>query len=581
MVRYHAIYGMSHRVVCGRERGRGHAYITPIYGKVQYHTLHTTHYIHTTQYHTHHKTIRRYNTITKMAALAVTMRGNTLRKCCSSLLHREDGRRRLFFSTRASLETDDISKEGAPKRHPQSFVTDEVPLEDGELSDLPPFFHQNLRRGPSPPSHAKYSRHENDGRDAYWRPPWKSRADIISAEDFANRPRVSFSEHFASLHDAMATLSWMTQNEKDGIYKMYLDLMTVMAEKGGDPKKDSWGVLSTNTSHEYVVRVIAQHYNITTSRAAGVIQLQHNEEQLNKDPNFKIRHDVQAFVDAKVRENHREVYQSYGEKDPLTFVEDPVASTGFLSREDVGSSAVLAASDLVDIDALFKKVKRMEKDEASMRIKNHIYVEDVDDRTRNVKVDKEAKRLQKMKNEFSGLYGNEATNSGDEENEDALPTIATTTTIPPIPEGASPYPDNNVGYHANPKTRRPRWKFAAQIINTHTLENPSDSQQHGKRVAARTKGRRHGRIVDGNTLIEEDGYVRVASVAELEQTSWKHVRNESEFMFKDVKAAWMRRQLEREVGGWGRQDEVFNEPEPEQSENKSKGGDSDNVEGQE
>ncbi|KAK1744869.1 hypothetical protein QTG54_004160 [Skeletonema marinoi] len=486
-----------------------------------------------------------------MAALAFTTRGSSLRKCSSSLRGAVGSR---LFSTRASVETDD--SEGAPKKHPQSFVTDEVPLEDGELSDLPPFFHQNLRTGPSPQSHARHSRHENDGRDAYWRPPWKSRADIISAEDFANRPRVTFSEHFASLHDAMATLTWMTQNEKDGIYKMYCDLMTVMAEKGGDPKKDSWGVLTTNTSHEYVVRVIAQHYNITTARAAGVIQLQHNEEQLNKDPNFKIRHDIQAFVDAKVRDNHRDVYQSYGEKDPMGFVEDPVASSGFLAREDVGSAAVMGASDLVDIDALVKKVKRMEKDEASMRIKNHIYVEDVDDRTRNVKLDKEAKRLEKMKKALAGLYDIQKASGDGEEKE----TVSTRTKVPPIPEGALPYPDNNVGYNETPKTRRPRWKFAAQIINTHTLENPPGSSQHGKRVAARAKARRHGRIVDGNTLIEKDGEVRVATIAELEQTSWKHVRNESEFMFKGVKAAWMRRQLEQEVGGWGRQEEVYNEP---------------------
>jgi len=497
-----------------------------------------------------------------MAALAFTARGSTLRQCSSSLRGAVGSR---LFSTRANLESD--GSEGAHKKHPQSFVSDEVPLEDGELSDLPPFFHQNLRRGPSPPSHAKHSRHKNDGRDAYWRPPWKSRADIISAEDFANRPRVTFSEHFASLHDAMATLTWMTQNEKDGIYKMYCDLMTVMAEKGGDPKKNSWGVLSTNTSHEYVVRVIAQHYNITTSRAAGVIQLQHNEEQLNKDPNFKIRHDVQAYVDAKVRENHRDVYQSYGEKDPLTFVEDPVASTGFIGREDVGSAAVMGASDLIDIDALVKKVKRMEKDETSIRIKNHIYVEDVDDRTRTVKVDKEAKRLEKMKKELAVLYDDESKTTGDEE--DTVSTKPTKTKVPPIPEGALPYPANNVGYQDTPNTRRPRWKFAAQIINTHTLENPPDSTKHGKRVAARTKARRHGRIVDGNTLIEEDGEVRVATVAELEQTSWKHVRNESEFMFKGVKAAWMRRQLEQEVGGWGRQEEVYNEPEPERIEGES------------
>jgi len=51
--------------------------------------------------------------------------------------------------------------------------------------------------------------------------------------------------------------------------------------------------------------------------------------------------------------------------------------------------------------------------------------------------------------------------------------------------------------------------------------------------------------------------LRVASVAELERTSWKHVRNESEFMFRGVKDAWLRRQLEGEVGGWGYQKEIF------------------------
>jgi hypothetical protein len=129
--------------------------------------------------------------------------------------------------------------------------------------------------------------------------------------------------------------------------------------------------------------------------------------------------------------------------------------------------------------------------------------------------------------------------------------------VPEIPKGASPYPDNNRGYNETPETRRPRWKFAAQIINTHALENPSGSSNRGKKVAARAKARRHGRVVEGNTIIEEGGTLRVASVAELERTSWKHVRNESEFMFKGVKDAWLRRQLEGEVGGWGYQKEVF------------------------
>ena len=131
-----------------------------------------------------------------------------------------------------------------------------------------------------------------------------------------------------------------------------------------------------------------------------------------------------------------------------------------------------------------------------------------------------------------------------------------------IPKGATPYPENNRGHKEVAQTRRPRWKYVAQIVNTRMLENPAGSPRRGKGVAALAKGRRHGRVVDGNTLVEQDGMLRVANVAELEQTSWKHVRNESEIMFRGVKQAWLKRQLEGEVGGWGVQAEENRAEEP-------------------
>lgn len=395
------------------------------------------------------------------------------------------------------------------------------------------------------------------------------------------------------------------------MYKLYVDMMTSIAAKQENGQKlkgknkeegdndnaenmmdKEWSVLTTNTSHEYVIRVIAQQYNVTTSRAAGVIQLQHNEEQLKKDPTFKVNHALQAHVDAIVRENIRECYQSYRETDPLQFVEEPIAATGAVSREEYGSPTFMGASELTDVEALMKKTRNQEIEEARVRIANHIYVEDVDERTRMVKVDKEAKRLLKMGEEMGNLYEGLEGKVVTEDDDDDTPPAASAEKkekkkfemsstrlkpkkkikgtrrnrlkskvpkgkMPSIPEGASPYPDNNRGWNETPETRRPRWKYAAQIINTHMLENPTGSKRHGKTVAKRTKGRRHGRIVEGNTIIEEGGKLRVASVAELEQTSWKNVRNESEFMFKGVKDAWLKRQLEGEVDGWGMQEEVF------------------------
>jgi hypothetical protein len=76
-------------------------------------------------------------------------------------------------------------------------------------------------------------RHDNDGRDSYWRPPWKNpRAEIVTAEDFANRPRVNFSESFLTMQDGMVVLSWMPQEDKDGMYGLYLDMMTTIAGGG-------------------------------------------------------------------------------------------------------------------------------------------------------------------------------------------------------------------------------------------------------------------------------------------------------------------------------------------------------------
>ena len=471
------------------------------------------------------------------------------------------------------------------KQHPQSFVQSDIDLELGELeTELPPGYHQ--RRGVGLGSDT----HDGDGRSSYWRPPWRNpRAEILTAEDFANRPRVNFSESFLTLKDAMAVLTWMGQDDKDGMYGLYVDMMTTIAGRNKKNqttssddgiKNETWGVLSAHTSHEYVVRVVAQKYNVTTSRAAGVIQLQHNEEQLKKDPNFEVNHALQARMDEKMREYIRDVYQSYGEKDPLQFVEDPIVSTGRLQREDTGSDIMVTASELADVDAIMKQTRMRELDEARVRIANHIYVEDVDDRTCKVKVDQEVRKLMKIKEQLNGLYDSEvkeeeggsgedggATESSAEtltavksvsKSESALQKLKKLQTqVPKIPMGASPYPDNNRGWNETPGTRRPRWKFAAQIINTHALSNPPGSNRRGKGVAARSKAKRHGRNVEGNTIIEENGKLRVASVRELESTSWKHVRNESEFMFRGVKDAWLRRELEGEVGGWGYQQEVL------------------------
>ncbi|EJK64697.1 hypothetical protein THAOC_14541 [Thalassiosira oceanica] len=479
-----------------------------------------------------------------------------------------------------------------PPRSKQSFVLDgDAELMAGELeTDLPPGFHQGHRR------------HENDGRDSYWRPPVNNaHIEILSKDDFNNRPRIQFGEGFQSLHDGQITLSWLTQSDKHNMYSMYVSVMTAQSnnqKKGGskkkkaenadDVKEKSWGVLSAHTSHEYTIRLIAQKFNVSTSSAAAVIQLQHDEEQLKKDPNFKLYHDVQNHVDNQVNAWIREVYQSYGEKAPLGYMEDPVSSTGLVGREDSGSPDMMRVSDLQDVDLLVRKTEALERETAISRMGKHVFVEDVDDSTRNVRLDSETKDLMTRASELRGLYDvkeedHDANDGKGGANEDPRSDTSSKRgqkkgpeRLLKIPKAASPFPDNNRGYKDTLETRRPRWRYAAQIINTHKLKHPPNQSRHGVKVAARAKARRHGRVVDGNTIIEEGGELRAATVAELEQTSWKHVRNESEVMFRGVKDAWLRKELHGESGGWGLQKEI--NPIVEKSETPESEDDNDAVE---
>jgi hypothetical protein len=66
--------------------------------------------------------------------------------------------------------------------------------------------------------------------------------------------------------------------------------------------------------------------NVTTSRAAGVIQLQHK-----KDPTFEVNHARQARMDEKIHVHPGDIL-NYSKKDPLQLVEDLLASTGRIGR---------------------------------------------------------------------------------------------------------------------------------------------------------------------------------------------------------------------------------------------------------
>lgn len=330
--------------------------------------------------------------------------------------------------------------------------------------------------------------------DPLFKPPFKSRAKILSAEDYAERPRVGFEQEFDSLRDAMVTLTWLDSKATDKIYGAYLELMSKSSGK--------------STSHEYVMRVLAQRFNITITRVGAIVQLAHNEDQARKEGK-KLYHDAQDYVDQKVRQHITQAYSEYGEIDPEDFVEDPMGVTGMMNP-DTRCGEVFQVDDLVDVESLTREAVVREQKEARLKIDNHLYIVDEDEATRTTKLNKETVLMMETQ---KALRQNEEVERREE--------------FKPSPGDEQP--------------RRERWKYAAVAINTREEKKNRKKWWLKKDLAE-------------NIVVEEDGEVRPATVAEVKSTCWKPKRNINEFTYAGVKAAWLERTLRGESGGWGRQE---------------------------
>jgi hypothetical protein len=340
------------------------------------------------------------------------------------------------------------------------------------------------------------------GKDPLFKPPFKSRAKIMSAEDYAKAPLVGFEEEVDSLRDAMVTLTWLDANDTDKIYEAYLEIMSKSTGK--------------TTSHEYVMRLIAQRFNLTSQRVAAIVELAHREDQHRKNGK-KIYYDAQAYVDAKIKEHIRTAYSEFGELDPQEFVEDPMGVTG-MGDPDTLTGSMIDISDVIDVDAHLEATLIREQKDARVKIDGHIYKEDVDDNQFHVKISAEAQKLLNTAKSF--------TNSEDSQR----------------PGGLNPAP----GSHP----RRDRWKYAALTVNTR------DAKKNRKKSYYRKKE------ISDDIMVEQDGELRLATIAEVKETCWKPKRNFQEFSFSGVKAAWLERSLRGETGGWGRQQAPEPEEEP-------------------
>ena len=219
-----------------------------------------------------------------------------------------------------------------------------------------------------------------DRKNPLYRPKYRSSARIIATDDFANRPTVGMNAEFESLQDAMVTLSWLDQNEQKIIYRLYLDLM-VSAEASSGGK----------TSHEYVMRVIAQKFNLTAQRVAAVVQLQHNEQQMIlENPDIELCDDLADEMDQLIKQEISDAYQTFNLKKPESFVEDPV-------NDIKDGKKWVIANDVFDVDQMAEDAIVREEREARLIIDGHVYVEDMDAETIPVPLDKDCKYLLKQK----------------------------------------------------------------------------------------------------------------------------------------------------------------------------------------
>ncbi len=333
--------------------------------------------------------------------------------------------------------------------------------------------------------------------DPLHRPPWKNKASVMSSEDFANAPKAGFDDEYASPHDAMLILSWLDRENQDKIYQSYLNLMTTMEQQ------------EHITSHEYVVRVIAQKYNITASRVAGVVQLLHNEDQIRRTrPSQKIYYETQAYVDARITEHIANCYDAFQQPAPeAPFIEDPMGTSG-LGDIDRRRAGVQEAGDEYDYDDLVAKSLIRDQQEARMWIDNHIYIEDVDESNLEVKTTEDCDTLLRAQKRLKRrLQGRD--------------------------EVLSPKPESGKAQV------RPRWKYMAETINTRELPKKKYYRP------------RKGKVIK-NALVEENGELRPASISEVKHSSWKPERNTLEFIYQGVKEAWLERKLQGKTDGWGR-----------------------------
>lgn len=342
--------------------------------------------------------------------------------------------------------------------------------------------------------------------DPYHRPK-PPRNKLISAEDFANRPPVGFENEFSTYEDSMIALSWLDAKTCKQIYSTYVDMM--VRHQTENPGR---------TSHEYVCRVLAQRFQITTWRAAGVVQLQHAEEQMRRNNPELLCEEQAQWAEETIMKNISDAYKSERLQPPnkghggqhQAFVEDPVGIHGLGEPDEVSNSWV-GTDDIYDMEAKLHKANAKDDELAQVMIEEHVYKEDVDESTLPVRTDGVAKRLIKAQQQaLKESDGKEKTKIS--------------------------YPETN-----GQGVKRPRWKYVAKVVNTRAM------RKKGHKITSYSNNNTN------NTLVEHDGKLRVATVEEAKKVAWKPTRTKGNAcIYEGVQKAWLEKTINGNAEVWGK-----------------------------
>jgi hypothetical protein len=93
--------------------------------------------------------------------------------------------------------------------------------------------------------------------------------------------------------------------------------------------------------------------------------------------------------------------------------------------------------------------------------------------------------------------------------------------------------------------RRERSTYVAFMMNTRDLKKLTPAQRRRKRKEKQQYQ---------NILIEHDGELRAATLAEVKKTSAKPSRTSTEMQYAGVKKAWLERVTKQTKGVWGPQE---------------------------